>query len=192
MAAAAALAMLVAPAGAQGYTDRYTFLKAVKERDGNKVSDMVAIPGTVVIHSEEASTGDTALHIVARDRDYTWLGFLMGKGAKVDSQNKEGTTPLLIAAQLGWVEGADLLLRQGANVDLANKRGETPLILAVHRRDPAMIRLLMAKGADPNKSDSVAGYSALEYARRDSRSAALVKLLEAKAQPQKEKYGPGL
>ena len=192
-AALAAAALLSAvPAAAQQMSDRYTFLKAVKDRDGNKVTALISEPGSVVVNQSERATGDTALHMVARDRDYTWSSFMIAKGARLDAQNHQGDTPLAIAAQLGWAEGVQLLLSRGASVDLANSRGETPLILAVQRRDLPTVRLLLARGANPRKTDNVAGYSALDYARRDGRAAAIVKLLETPAKPAKAVAGPKL
>lgn len=185
-AAAMALSLLAVPASAQQMSDSYTFLKAVRDRDGNKVQSLIGEPGTIVINTRERGSLESALHIVARERDLTWLGFLLAKGAKADIQNKDGNTPLGLAAQLGWVEGAQELLMRRATIDLPNNRGETPLILAVHSRDIAMVRLLLSKGANPKRTDNVAGYSALDYARRDARNTALVKLLEAppaKARP---------
>jgi ankyrin repeat protein len=181
LAAAAALAMLTAPAQAQTFSDSYTFLKAVRERDGNKVSDLVAAPGSVVINTRDRATGDAALHYVVKGRDLNWLSFLISKGARVDIQNNEGMTALAIAARIGWAEGAQMLLDRRASVDLANSRGETPLIIAVQNRDMATVRLLLSKGADPKRRDRGAGYSALEYAKRDSRAAAILKALEASA-----------
>jgi len=187
--AAAALAVLAAPGQTQSMSDSFNFLKAVRERDGAKVSSIIATPGSVAINAKDRSTGDSGLHMVVRDRDLTWLAYLLGKGAKIDSQNGEGLTPLTLAAQLGWAEGAELLLRRGASVDLPNNRGETPLIYAVHRRDLAMVRLLVDSGANPKRSDNVAGYSALDYAKKDQRSAAIVKLLETPVKT-KEVAGP--
>lgn len=181
MAAAAALAMLAVPALGQTFSDSYTFLKAVKEGDGNKVADLVESSGPTVINAKERGSGDGALHIVARSRNLAWLNYLIGKGARPDMQNAEDQTPLAIAAQLGWLDGAQLLLDRRASVDLANVRGETPLILAVQRRDVAMVDLLIKRGANPKRTDRVAGYSALDYAKRDARSAAIVKILEAPA-----------
>jgi hypothetical protein len=199
--ALAAAAMIVAvpgvigavPASAQNFSDSYSFLKAVKERDGAKVTSLVSQPGTTVIHSKERSTGEGALHIVTRDRDYGWLSFLMGKGARLDAQDKTGATALSLAAQLGWLEGADLLLKYGANPDLGNSRGETPLILAVQQRNLPMVRMLLAKGANPKKADSAAGLSAIDYATRDgARSAGILKLLQAPPAPARKVAGPKL
>ena len=190
--AALALAMAAAPATGQSYSDAYNFLKAVKERDGDKVTQLIAQPGSIVVNTRDKTNGETALHYVVRDRDYQWLSFLLGKNARPDVQNQQGNTPLSLAAQLGWVEGADLLLRQRASIDLANARGETPLILAVQRRDLAMVRLLMSRGANPKKTDNVAGYSALDYATRDGRVDAILKLLQAPQAPARAKAGPKL
>lgn len=175
--AVAALAVAV-PAGAQKFSDSFSFLRAVRERDGNKATELLAQPGSVVANATEREDGDGALHIVVRDRDLTWLGFLLSKGARPDLQNDEGSTALGLAAQLGWIDGARVLLSARANVDLANSRGETPLILAVHQRSLPMVKLLVGAGANPNRTDSVAGYSALDYAKRDARSTGIVKALE--------------
>lgn len=193
VAAAAIFAFAAVPAAAQQSTS-YTFLKAVKERDGDKVTELTNSPSAhILVNTEEAGTGNTALHIIARERDLTWLSFLISKGARVNQQNDQGDTPLTLAAQLGWVEGAELLLSQRAGVNVANRRGETPLILAVQRRDLPMVRLLLAKGADPKHTDNVAGYSALDYAKRDGRADAILKALEARAAtPVREAAGPKL
>lgn len=191
---AAAVAMLLAAsaAPAQQLSDSTLFLKAVKQRDGGKVTSLISAPGSVVVNSRGRDDGEGALHIIVRERDLTWLSFLIGKGARVDLANKDGDTPLALAAQLGWLEGAELLLARRAGVDAANARGETPLIFAVQKRDLPMARLLLAKGANPKRTDSVAGYSALDYARQDRRAAPLLKLLEAPARPQREMAGPTL
>lgn len=193
LAAAIAISLVASPAGAQHYSDSYTFLKAVRERDGATATNLIATPGSVVVNTTDRETGDGALHIVVRERDLTWLGFLLGKGARADLQNDQGDTALTLAAQLGWIDGARVLLGAGASVDLANDRGETPLILAVHRRNLPMVRLLLSAGANPNRTDSVAGYSALDYARRDSRSDNILQALEeGPSKPAKEVQGPVL
>ncbi|WP_243451084.1 ankyrin repeat domain-containing protein [Sphingosinicella sp. CPCC 101087] len=179
--AAAALAVLAVPAtpvAAQGFSESFNFLKAVRERDGDTVQGIVATPNPAVINAREGASGEGALHIVTRGRDLNWLAFLLARGARPDLQSNDGTTPLILAAQLGWYEGAEQLLARGANPNLGNSRGETPLIFAVQRRDLTMVRLLRGQGADPNQTDNVAGYSALDYARQDRRAAAILRELE--------------
>lgn len=184
------LVLAVPAAGQQAFSDSFNFLKAVRERDGDKVTDLVSEPGSVVINTRERGSGEAALHIVVRGRDINWLAFLLGKGARPDIQSNRGETPLTLAAQIGWVEGADQLLAKRASVDLANGRGETPLILATQRRDVAMVRLLLSRRADPKRTDNVAGMSALDYAKQDPRAGAVLKMLEAKVAPAKPVAGP--
>lgn len=190
VAACMVVALAVPAAGQQTFSDSFTFLKAVRDRDGEKVTNLVAEPGSVVINTRDRGSGEGALHIVVRGRDLNWLVFLLGKGARPDLQTNRGETPLTLAAQIGWVEGAEQLLSKRASVNLANGRGETPLILAAQRRDLAMVRLLLARGADPKKTDNVAGMSALDYARQDPRAGMVLKLLEAKAGGAKPAAGP--
>lgn len=190
---ALALGVASAGVGAQGmtYSDSYTFLKAVKDRDAAKVNALAGgATGTIVINSRDRANGEGALHYTVRARDIVWLAFLLGKNARPDIQSNRGDTPLTLAAQIGWLEGAEQLLLRRANVDLANGRGETPLILATQRRDLAMVRLLLGRRADPRKTDNVAGMSALDYAKQDPRAAAVLKLLEARLAPARPVAGP--
>ena len=177
--AAALLALLAVPAFAQmGYSESYNFLKAVRERDAPTISAMASNPSSNAINARDRATGEGGLHLLVRARDTSLLGFLLARGARPDLQSNDGSTPLILAAQIGWMQGAELLLARRASVDLANNRGETPLILAVQRRDMAMVRLLLSHGANPNLADTLAGYSAFDYARQDRRAAAVLRLLE--------------
>ncbi len=177
------LGLSVAPANAQ-FSDSYNFLKAVRDRNGNKATEFVTKPGSIIIDTKDVSTGETGLMIVTRARDLQWMGFLLSRGAKTDIKDKQGNTSLMIAAQLGFVEGAQLLIRQRAGIDVSNSSGETPLIRAVQQRDAAMVQLLLTSGANPSKTDTIAGMSARDYATRDRRAANILKLIES-AKPAK-------
>jgi uncharacterized protein len=166
-----------------GFSSGYAFLKAVRERDA-QAATAATQPGSAVINTRDSASGDGALHILTRGRDSTWLAFMLSRGARPDLQNNQGATALLLAAQIGWREGAEVLLSARANPNVANSSGETPLIYAVRRFDAPLVRLLMSRGADPNQTDSLSGYSALDYARQDRRGQALIPVLEARQQPQ--------
>lgn len=171
-------ASIAVPVAAQSYSEGFTFLKAVRERDGATADRILANPATTAVNVRDPGTGETALHILVRGRDLSWLNFMLGRGARADTGDREGNTPLNIAAQLGWLDGADLLLNRRASPNLGNSRGETPLMFAVQRRDMPMVRLLLQFRADPNQTDHVAGNSAIDYARQDSRATAILRLLE--------------
>jgi ankyrin repeat protein len=181
----------VNPAIAQNLTGPgYSFLKAVRDRDGTKVTDELNKPGTTVVTARD-DNGDSALHIVTKRRDLVWMQFMLAKGAPIDGRDRQGNTALLDATQIGFIEGEQQLLDVGAQVDLANNRGETPLIIATEAHDMESVRLLLQHGADPRVTDHVAGMSALDYAKRDSRSAPILKLLQdVKPVAKKQISGP--
>lgn len=184
---------LAASAGQAQFSDSYNFLKAVRDRDGTEVTKALEKPGTVIVDTHDSSTGETALHIVTRDRDLTWLRYLLAHGAKPDARDNRGETPLLIAAQIDFIEGVTALLAYDAPVDQANNRGETALIRAVQVRNLAMVKLLLENGANPDKTDHSVGKSARDYARADTRTPALLKIIEeAKVNGKKPRQGPSL
>ncbi|MET0371572.1 MAG: ankyrin repeat domain-containing protein [Sphingobium sp.] len=174
---------LMAPVTAQAqFSEGYTFLKAVRDKDGQKVTDLIQKPGSNLINSRDIRTGETALHIVIAARDATWVRFLVGNGANANLADNAGDTPLMEAVQARFDEGVRALISGGASVDKANGSGETPLIRAVQLRDIAMTRLLVTNGANPDKRDTIAGMSARDYATRDNRTPGLIDALsEAKA-----------
>lgn len=171
------LGAFAAPAAAQ-FSDTYNFFKAVRERDGAKATSLMTQPGSTLVNARDYDSGDTALHVVTRRRDTPWMGLLLGKGANPNAKDKAGATPLIIAAELGFADGIQLLLARGADANLANAQGETPLIKAVQQRDASSVRLLLASGADPDISDSVAGYSARDYAQQDRRAGTIQRLIK--------------
>lgn len=184
---AALLASLaVTPTMAQ-FSDSYNFLKAVDERDGDEAQKYLDEPGSVIVNTKRDGTGETALHIVVARRDETWLSYLLQKGANPNLADRKGVTPLMLATQLGFVEGAARLIKSKASVDGTNRSGETPLIRAVQLRNPEMVRLLLKAGANPDKRDAVAGLSAREYAAQDGRNSAILSIIERGGQPEERK-----
>lgn len=187
---AALLALAPVAAGAQIGSESYQFLEAVRKGDGPAANKFMSASGTTVIDTRDQTTGQGAMHIVVARRDLGWMSLLISRGARLDLRDKQGRTPLMIAAELGFREGAELLLSRRAGVDIANNSGETPLIRAVQRRDLAMVRLLLEKGANPDEADTLAGLSARDYAKNDARNAAIARLIEDAPVKAKATYGP--
>jgi ankyrin repeat protein len=184
------LLTLAVPANAQ-FSSSYNFLKAVKDRDGAKATDLLGKGGPNLIDTPDFNTGERALHMVAKDGDLNWLAFLVQKGARVDLKDNQGNTPLMDAVRIGFTDGARVLISKGAQVNASNSLGETPLIIAVQKRDTTMTRLLLTEGADPAKRDTSTGMTARDYAVRDGRSDAIIRLIdETKATPKKGISGP--
>ena len=84
----------------------------------------------------------------------------------------------MLATQLGYVDGIDTLVKRKATVDQTNRSGETALILAVQLRNTEAVRALLKSGANPDKKDSRAGYSARDYAKQDGRAGAIASIIE--------------
>lgn len=178
LAAFAAAAVIGGPASAQSYvSDAEPFINAVRDRDGDKATEILNSRPTVV--NARNSKGETALNIVLSRSDDLWTGFLIGNGADPNLQDGKGDTPLIAAARVGYLDAIETLLKRGAKVDLANKMGETPLIIAVQQREVDAVKLLLARGANPDKADSAAGYSARDYAKRDTRTPQILAAIEA-------------
>ncbi len=160
------------------FSDSYEFLKAIRERDGTEATDALNKPGGTIVNTRDSSTGETALHIVVARRDTVWINFLAQKGANPNLRDNRGQTPLMLAVMLRYVDGAEALIARGARVDEANNSGETPLIRAVQLRDLTLVRALLKAGADPRRTDSVAGLSARDYAAQDGRASAILGEIE--------------
>lgn len=177
---AAIIALVAAPAAQAQFRGGYAFLQAVESRDGTKATEALRDDSTL-INTKHPESGETALIIVTKKRDITWLRFLLGKDADPSIGDKKGVTPLMHSALLDFTEGATELLDQNAPVDQTNRSGETALILAVQAKSTGMVRLLVRRGANPDKSDHIAGMSARDYAKRDDRTGQMLALLDAKA-----------
>jgi uncharacterized protein len=183
---AALVAAAPVPAIAQA-SDTDSFINAIRARDGDKALDILGARGVQVLNSRNLA-GETALLVAISNRDSRWTRYLLQEGANPNFADRSGDTPLIAAARIGWSDAVDWLLARGAKVDSTNRRGETALIIAVQQRQPEIVRTLLAEGADPDRKDAAAGYSARDYARRDTRSRELLSLIEtAKKKPVSQK-----
>lgn len=191
---AVALAGLAVPAAAQaGFTqsDGEAFLKAIEEGDNNAAIPLLEQPGSRVVNYR-GYKGETALHIAIRKRDLDWVGYLLKKGADPDVGDRDGDSALMLASRIGLDEAVGWMIRLGADVDASNRRGETALIIAVQQKRPRIIEQLLEAGANPDKADHAAGYSARDYAKRDSRNPRLLDLIETVKSTKKKVAGPKL
>jgi ankyrin repeat protein len=87
---------------------------------------------------------------------------LLDRGADAHARNSFGATALVYAA--GNEAKARLLVEHGADVNAQTRQGRTPLTIAAACNGcAAVVRLLLAKGADPKAKDG-GGSTALELA----------------------------
>ena len=176
--AAVAAGLAASPAAAQFGTETERFIAAVRARDGATATALLRSRPTIV--DARDYNGEPGLLITIARRDDDWTAFLLHQGADPNIAARNGDRPLIAAARVGYATAVSELLARQAKVDVANKMGETALIVAVQQRHVPIVRLLLAAGADPDKSDSAAGYSARDYAKRDPRAREILRLIEAR------------
>lgn len=173
-----ALAACAAVAPAQfGAPTVDMYLEAIRYEELAKIDQMTK--GNPQLVNARSVTGQTPLMMAIDKRNFQILSFLLFHKADANAGDSKGELPLIAAARKGWGEGVDGLLETGARIDGRNRQGETALIVAVQARSERVVRQLLAKGANPDVADSVAGFSARDYARRDSRNPQMLRLIEA-------------
>ena len=177
--AAAAVVLMSGTASAQLTDQGETFVRAVRDKNAEKVAELLENGGSTVVNARSVN-GDTGLTIAVARRDSVWTQYLLNNGADPNLPARSGETALMAAARIGFTDAGHWLLSKKARVNDSNRQGETALILAVQGRHAPMVKLLLARGADPDKTDNAAGYSARDYARRDTRSPEILKLIEAR------------
>jgi ankyrin repeat protein len=123
--------------------------------------DVVDTSGIVEIQSG----GYTPMLFAAQKGDVESARLLLSNGADVNDVAPSGTSALVIATHSGNSEMAAYLLEKGANPN-ADEAGYTALHAAVLRRDTALVKALVAHGADlevPVKKGTPARRNATDY-----------------------------
>ena len=111
--------------------------------------------------------------------------FLVAAGLRVDDENDEGQTALMLAAQLRAAEPIRQLLEAGADPNKKDKVGRTALMYAVSEwmypdQVPEAVTWLIGAGADVNEADE-SGQTVLMFALRGRSLQIIKRLLESGA-----------
>ena len=93
--------------------------------------------------------GATPLWLAAMNGSAAMVARLLAAGADANAALMMGETPLMAAARGGHLEAVERLLARGADVNAAEQeRQQTALMWAVAQQHPAVVRVLVAQGAE--------------------------------------------
>ncbi len=149
----------------------YKANQRLTDKEG-RIAEQLAHSDAVKAMLRRAQTGTTGagyrreLVRAVASGSVTELKLLLARGgADVNARDDEGRTLLHIAAEKGSLQIAQALLERGAQVNARTLDywKWTPLILGAGQGHTAIVKLLLAKGADPNLH-STQGYTALHRA----------------------------
>jgi len=122
------------------------------------VFDALQDAGGDILRETEPGNGLRPLHLACLNNQLYITESILD-GSPPDHVNtpcgETGQMPLHLAAQhRGSSELIELLIDRGANINARDAKGETPLFRAVDRRDPAVVRTLLRRGADAARTDT--------------------------------------
>ncbi|HPX26682.1 MAG TPA: ankyrin repeat domain-containing protein, partial [Treponemataceae bacterium] len=120
------------------------------------------------------SDGNTPLHIaIEKKADPSVLSLLLSMNYPVNTRNREGIIPLVIAAKNGMKEHVQLLIEQGADIYLTDNSGECALSIALTKQTALLDSMVKYAG----KKVDIAGEGILHYAARLADISTLQKVL---------------
>ncbi|KAE8385233.1 ankyrin repeat-containing domain protein [Aspergillus alliaceus] len=128
--------------------------------------------------AQNATTGNSMLHVAVEQRRIRILLFLLERGASTNVFNKQGLNPLQLAAKTDNREALSLLLERGAKVEACSLFGSRPSHVAASAGNWVSFDLLLIGGADINAWDNNGEALLHEQARRASSPAIAAHLLE--------------
>jgi len=157
--------------------DDIEYMKALLARGANPNTRMKdsTETRTIFTHQWLYEDGATAFLRASQSSDITLMRLLLEHGADPTIATTNGTTPLMVASGIGWVEGVTnergtkenleavkLLLELGANVNAVDADGRTALHGAAHKGRNDIVQFLADHGAkldarDGGSRDSIAG-----------------------------------
>ena len=121
---------------------------------------------TIFTHQWLYEDGATPFLRAAQSSDLVLMKLLLEHGADPKIDTDDGTTPLMVASGIGWVEGVTYewsrererrdrqdAARLGQDVNAQNSEGRTALMGAAHKGRNEIVQMLVDHGADSDAHD---------------------------------------
>ena len=111
---------------------------------------LCSVPEWKISHlNEKNNEGSTALMLATLHREIKCIYVLLVNGADVEIEDDRGENALMIAAQVGYIDGLQILLNAGAKINSkSHVRGHTALMQAAQWEETECLRILLKSGAD--------------------------------------------
>lgn len=179
-----------------GVYKRTALMFAAAHGQIERVQWLIARGAPLNVHATikgEAVADDTALHLAARYGHANVVAALAAAGADVAALDSESSTPLHVASSCRHIDAVQALLAAGAPVDALDNvdgRAAAPLIYACENGDTAIVKVLLAAGANPNGPPGMNTSPPLVWA--DMHGAEIIRVLLAAGADVKARYYGGL
>ncbi len=128
--------------------DQQELVAALGRGDAELVRALIS-PHTIGENIDDTNRPAPAegLRIALERRDRELLGRLIRGGMLFNALDRDGSTPLVAAARMGWLAAVDDLIEAGADVDLVAMWGHRPLSIAVRLGHTDVAMRLLDAGA---------------------------------------------
>ena len=136
-------------------------LKAAGDGDGDAVVAWLDSGGG--INAQGGAGATTLLQRASATGQVGMVAMLLGRGAKVNLQDDEGSTALHAAAYIGHVRIVQLLVRSQAVLDVCDADGETALDWATERGHTEVVELLKEQKFEPRILTRLLGESQVAH-----------------------------
>src|SRR5277367_4201872 len=159
-------------------------VKHLLQMDGIDLNSKDGTNGRSALSWAAGNGFDVIVKLLIKGTRSSLMGIIhlpFGEGAKVDSVDRYGRTPLSYAAWNGHVDIVKLLLKAGARVDSTDEIGGTPLSYAIYNGHEAVVKLLLKSGTQVYSKDNI-GKTLLLSAAEKGHEAVVKQLLEKDAE----------
>ena len=148
---------------------------------------MVLFIGIILLGCGKRDSPTAEIHDAVRHGNLDKVNSILAKKPElIKAKDKDGDTPLHIAASWGYKSMVKLLITNGADLNAKGSDGLTPLHMAVNQKD--VMKLLIDNGADMNAKDNIYAITPLQLAVDSNDYAGVELLLSNGANPNDQSH----